>query len=99
MARSARTADRVLTVSHAAARSIRQHLGVAQDRITVAHNGSGEPHPTADPWRMPSSLSLPRDRPIVLSLGNRIDRKSVVKGKSESVRVDTGGTPYMKKTK
>src|SRR3546814_5903645 len=78
MAGSARTADRVLTVSHAAARSIRQHLGVAQDRITVVHNGSGEPHPTADPWRMLSSLSLPRDRPIVLSAGSRMPHKNFV---------------------
>jgi len=76
MACSARTADRVLTVSHAAAGSIHTHLQVPADRMTVVHNGSGEPHPVADPWAALAPLGLPRGRHVVLSAGNRLPHKN-----------------------
>jgi len=76
MRRSARTADRVLTVSHAAAASIRAHLGLDPARLTVVHNGSSTPHPQADPAGVLSGLDIPRDRPVVLSVGNRMPHKN-----------------------
>jgi len=76
MRRSARTADHVLTVSHAAAESIRTHLGVAADRISVVHNGSAEPRPQDDPAATLVALGLPRGRPIALSVGNRMPHKN-----------------------
>lgn len=76
MRRSAQSADRVLTVSHAAAASIERHLGVAAERIRVVHNGSSEPHPVTDPRGELASLALPDGRPIVLSVGNRMPHKN-----------------------
>src|SRR3546814_19360594 len=35
---------------------------------------------------------------VAASVASRIDRKRVVSGKSASVRVDLGGTPFIKKT-
>lgn len=76
MRRSAQTADRVLTVSHSAAESIRLHLGVASDRIDVVPNGSADPRPVSDPWEAVSSLGVTAGRPIVLSIGNRMPHKN-----------------------
>lgn len=76
MRRSAQTADRVLTVSHAAAASIERHLGVARERITVVHNGSAEPRPVADPRGILAPLALPSGRPMILSVGNRMPHKN-----------------------
>ncbi|RWR22263.1 glycosyltransferase family 1 protein [Microbacterium enclense] len=77
MRRSARTADRVVTVSNAAAESIRRNLGLEADRIAVVHNGSSAPHPVADPADVVASLGLPSDRPVVLSVGNRMPHKNL----------------------
>ncbi|KTR93586.1 hypothetical protein NS220_12025 [Microbacterium testaceum] len=76
MRRSARTADQVLTVSHAAAESIRARLGVASDRISVVHNGSTEPRPQDDPAATLAPLGLPQGRRVVLSVGNRMPHKN-----------------------
>ena len=76
MRRSARTADHVLTVSHAAADSIRTHLGVTADRISVVHNGSAEPRPQDDPIAALAPLGLPPGRRVVLSVGNRMPHKN-----------------------
>lgn len=76
MRRSARTADRVLTVSHAAAESIGRHLGVPSGRIAVVHNGSTDPRPVADPASEVASLAIPAGRPVVLSVGNRMPHKN-----------------------
>lgn len=76
MARSARTADAVITVSHAAAASIREHLGVPSERILVVHNGSSQPQPTREPWTVLADIDLPRGRKILLSVGNRMPHKN-----------------------
>lgn len=76
MRRSARTADRVLTVSHAAAESIGRNLGVPEDRIAVVHNGSATPRPVDDPAGELAALALPAGRPVVLSVGNRMPHKN-----------------------
>ncbi|WP_144782338.1 glycosyltransferase family 1 protein [Microbacterium sp. BH-3-3-3] len=76
MRRSAQTADRVVTVSHAAADSIGRFLGVPASRIAVVHNGSSEPAPVAAPGGILSTLALPADRPVVLSVGNRMPHKN-----------------------
>lgn len=76
MARSARTADRVVTVSQAAATSIHRHLGVAADRIEVVHNGSSPPRPVPDPRAVLDLGPADPARPIVLSVGNRMPHKN-----------------------
>ncbi|MDD7930461.1 glycosyltransferase family 4 protein [Microbacterium thalli] len=78
MRRSAQTADRVLTVSHAAAASIERHLGVAPERIAVVHNGSTDPRPVDDPRAALIALDLPKNRPVILSVGNRMPHKNFV---------------------
>ncbi|MFK4115523.1 glycosyltransferase family 4 protein [Microbacterium sp. NPDC006705] len=78
MRRSAQTADRVLTVSHAAAASIARNLRVPAERISVVHNGSADPRPVDDPWSALDTLRLPTDRPIALSVGNRMPHKNFV---------------------
>lgn len=77
MRRSARTADHVLTVSHAAAASIADHLGVSPDRIHVVHNGSAEPRPVTDPGGILARFELPVARPLLLSVGNRMPHKNL----------------------
>tara|TARA_B100000614_G_scaffold260238_1_gene286618 strand:+ start:4915 stop:6045 length:1131 start_codon:yes stop_codon:yes gene_type:complete len=77
MTRSARTADLVLTVSHAAAASIHNLLGVPDDRIRIAHNGSEAPRPVADPWAAIADLRIPRDRSVLLSTGSRLPHKNL----------------------
>ncbi len=76
MRRSAQTADRVMTVSHAASRSIGRFLSVPESRISVVHNGSSDPRPVAEPGGILSGLGLPAGRPIVLSVGNRMPHKN-----------------------
>lgn len=76
MTRSARSADGILTVSHAAARAVREHMGVDERRITVVHNGSSTPHPPSDPWTALRALEVPSNRPVLLSLGNRMPHKN-----------------------
>lgn len=76
MRRSAQTADRVITVSHAAADSIGRFLAVPAGRVSVVHNGSSEPRPVDDPRGILSSLALPAGRPLVLSVGNRMPHKN-----------------------
>ena len=76
MARSARTADAVITVSHAAAASICEHLGIPSERIHVVHNGSSQPKPAREPWTALADIGLPRGRQILLSVGNRMPHKN-----------------------
>jgi glycosyltransferase involved in cell wall biosynthesis len=74
MTRSARTADRVLTVSQTAASSIVARLGVDHARVHVIHNGSSPPRPVSAPS---VTLSHVRDtRPVLLSSGNRMPHKN-----------------------
>jgi len=76
MTRSGRTADLVLTVSHAAAASIGEHLGVPAERIRVVHNGSAVPRPVAEPWSHLDGLGIHPGRPILVSAGNRLPHKN-----------------------
>lgn len=76
MRRSAQTAERVVTVSHAAADSIARFLSVPAGRISVVHNGSSDPRPVGDPDGILSPLGLPAGRPILLSVGNRMPHKN-----------------------
>ena len=76
MDRAAKTADRVLTVSDAAAAAISHHLGLAADRITVVHNGTAPSRRIADPEPALRSLGLDTERPLLLSAGNRMPHKN-----------------------
>lgn len=75
--RSATTADRVITVSRAAADAIHRVVGLAVDSIDVVHNGVSTPGPVDGP-RDPLTRFLPGSptRPVVLSIGNRMPHKN-----------------------
>ncbi|MET2012061.1 glycosyltransferase family 1 protein [Microbacterium chocolatum] len=76
MARSARTADAVITVSSAAAESIGRIFALPAERIHVIHNGSSEPVHVDDPGRATAALGIPADRAMILSTGNRMAHKN-----------------------
>ncbi|PZU46388.1 MAG: hypothetical protein DI566_07810 [Microbacterium sp.] len=76
MTRSAMTADRVITVSNAAANAIETHMRVSSERIVVVPNGSMKPSPPVDAAAIVSALGIPLSRPIVLSTGNRLPHKN-----------------------
>lgn len=76
MRRSARTADLVLTVSHAASSSVQTQLGVPEERIRVVHNGCAPPHPVTSPWSHLNDLGIEPGRRILLSAGNRLPHKN-----------------------
>lgn len=76
MTGSARTADAVITVSHAAKAAIALHMGVSADKIHVVHNGSSTPRPAADPRALLSGVVPSFQRPIILSTGNRMPHKN-----------------------
>lgn len=76
MARSAQTADLVLTVSAAAGDSIRRVFRLPEDRVRVIHNGSAAPRPTDEPWDAIGGIGIRPGRPIVISTGNRMPHKN-----------------------
>lgn len=76
MMQSAQHASRVVTVSHAAAKAIEEHMDVPASSITVVPNGSTPPAPPSVPWAVVESLGIDRGRPIVLSTGNRLPHKN-----------------------
>jgi glycosyltransferase involved in cell wall biosynthesis len=78
-ARTARTADRVITVSHAAAANIGRRLGIDADRIGVVHNGVATPPATADAraTELGRELGYDATRPMILSVGNRMPHKNL----------------------
>nr|WP_281369387.1 glycosyltransferase family 1 protein [Microbacterium proteolyticum] len=78
MARTARTARAVVTVSATAADAISRHLGVPRERITVVHNGGSEIVAVDDPWRLLAPLGIRSGRPLLLSTGNRMPHKNFV---------------------
>ncbi|POX65839.1 glycosyltransferase family 1 protein [Microbacterium sp. SGAir0570] len=78
MTRTARSADRLLTVSDAAASAIARHLGVPPARISVVHNGSAEPRTVENPWESLEPLGIDASRPLLLSAGNRMPHKNFV---------------------
>lgn len=76
-ARSARTADAVITVSRSAAQAVERHMGVPPERITVIPNGATAPAPPVDPWSHLTALGIDPGRPVVLSTGNRLSHKNL----------------------
>ncbi|WP_374977441.1 glycosyltransferase family 4 protein [Microbacterium trichothecenolyticum] len=76
MRRSARTADAVITVSHAAADSIAHHLGIRRAGIHVVPNGSSTPPSSPPPVDELDGLAIDRARPLLLSTGNRMPHKN-----------------------
>ncbi len=78
MTRTARTADRLLTVSDSAASAIDRHLRISRARISVVHNGSAEPRTIADPWESLKALGIDNNRPVLLSAGNRMPHKNFI---------------------
>jgi glycosyltransferase involved in cell wall biosynthesis len=71
-----RRADRIITVSEAAARDIRDVLNVSPDRITVVHEGGRAPGRATPEPDLRSRLGL-ADRPIVLSVSARRPHKNL----------------------
>lgn len=78
-ARAARTADRVITVSHAAAADIGRRLGIDAERIGVVHNGVATPPAVRDARAADLGRELGYDasRPMILSVGNRMPHKNL----------------------
>lgn len=76
MTQSAQQASSVVTVSHAAAKAISEHMGVPPSSITVVPNGSTPPTPPSGPWDAVESLGVRAGRRIVLSTGNRLPHKN-----------------------
>lgn len=76
LTRTARSADKVLTVSESAAASIASHLALDRTRIAVVHNGSTPGGRAQDPATVLATLNLPSGRPILLSAGNRMPHKN-----------------------
>src|SRR3546814_19226673 len=96
--------DNIVGVLHVKAllKAIRAHGGSAPDDLKIVEIAN-------DPWFIPDTSTLLdqlqafRERrehfaAVVDEYGSFIDRKSVVKGKSGSVRVDMGGRGNIKKT-
>jgi glycosyltransferase involved in cell wall biosynthesis len=76
MARTARTARAVVTVSATAADAISRHLDVPRERVTVVHNGGSEIAPVDQPWSVLAPLGIGPGRAVVLSTGNRMPHKN-----------------------
>ncbi|HSD10257.1 MAG TPA: glycosyltransferase family 1 protein [Candidatus Binatia bacterium] len=78
IASACRRARRIITVSEATARDLREHLGVAPDKIRVVWNGVAprfRPLPPAAIDRALGSLAI--ERPYVLFVGNCLPHKNV----------------------
>lgn len=93
MGRSARTADAVITISHAARRSIIERMGVDAGRIHVVHNGASTPPAHHEPDE-PSTWTIPAGRPVVLSIGNRMPHKNFDGLLRSIAAIDPGQRPY-----
>lgn len=78
-ARTARTADRVITVSHAAAADIGRRLGIDAEQIGVVHNGVATPPAATDARaaELGHELGYDATRPMILSVGNRMPHKNL----------------------
>ena len=75
---AARGADRVITISHAAASEIAEELGVPPERIDVTHLG-GRPIGPATPEReLRARLGL-REGPLILSVSARRPHKNLTR--------------------
>ncbi|MEZ5213479.1 MAG: glycosyltransferase [Microbacterium sp.] len=82
-ARSARTADAVITVSARKAQAVERHMGVPPERInTVIPNGATAPAPLKDPWSHLTALGIdPGARWCWSDGGNRLPHKNLGGGR------------------
>lgn len=76
MARTARSARRVVTVSSAAAEAITRHLGIPARDIALVYNGRSAISRSDDPWRVLAPLGITPGRRILFSTGNRMPHKN-----------------------
>lgn len=76
MARTARSADAVITGSEAAAHEVQHYMHVPASRIRVVPHGTADPRPVESPWEVLAALGITAGRPIVLSSGNRLPHKN-----------------------
>lgn len=76
MTQTARTADHIITGSHTAATELEQRMGIMGAKVHVIPHGTSAPLPVDNPWAVLTPLGIPRDRPLVLSTGNRLLHKN-----------------------
>ena len=74
--RAARSADRVIAISEAAAADISEVLGVPRERIDVTHLGGRPPGPATPEAELRARLDL-GDAPLVLSVSARRPHKNL----------------------
>jgi glycosyltransferase involved in cell wall biosynthesis len=70
----AHRADRVITVSHSAAREVRSGLRISADRIDVVPNGV---RPVSPPGERPSTLPPTGERALVLAVATNLPHKNL----------------------
>lgn len=76
MERSVRTADAVITGSHAAAAALESHIGVPASAMAVIPHGTRNGVAPEAPWAQLAPLGIAPGRPLVLSTGNRLPHKN-----------------------
>lgn len=74
--RAALSASLIVTGSDDAAASITRVLGIPRERMRVVPHGSADVVDVADPAAELAAISVPHDRPLVLSTGNRMPHKN-----------------------
>lgn len=99
VAATARRSAAVITVSHAAARDIVQHLGIPGERVRVIHHGPNQPGAHAGDADYLASVRLRYNLPerYFLYLGGFDLRKNVVRALAAYKRyLERGGDPAVK---
>ena len=94
VARTARAADRVITLSEASAGEISEVLGFPRERIDVVHLGAKPPGPATPEGELRERFRL-GDSPVVLSVSARRPHKNLLRLLEAFARVDAHPTPVL----
>jgi glycosyltransferase involved in cell wall biosynthesis len=92
--RTARAADRVITLSEASAAEISRVLGVPRERIDVAHLGGKPPGPATPEPELRGQLAL-GDAPVVLSVSARRPHKNLRRLLAAFARLEAEPAPLI----
>jgi glycosyltransferase involved in cell wall biosynthesis len=92
---AARSVERIVTPSHAAAREVAARLGVSPDRIDVVHSAGGLPPGPATPEEEVRRRYDLGAGPLVLSVSARRPHKNLLRLLEAFKRVDTALSPLL----
>jgi glycosyltransferase involved in cell wall biosynthesis len=92
--RAARGADRVITLSRAAAAEISERLGVPRELIDVIYLGGKPPGPATPPAELRERLGL-GDAPVVLSVSARRPHKNLPRLLGAFARLESDPPPLL----